>query len=79
MSREKEDGPSLETALDRIEEIARQLDRGDLELERALELYEEGISLMRTAEGRLAQAEDRILQLRRVGDEVRTEPFSGGR
>jgi exodeoxyribonuclease VII small subunit len=76
MSGEAKPAATLESALDRIEEITRQLDRGDLELEQALALYEEGVQLLRGAEGLLNRAEQRIHQLRRVGDELHVEPLA---
>ncbi len=76
MSGEATTAPTLEAALDRIDEITRQLDRGDLELEQALALYEEGVRLLRGAEGLLGRAEERIHQLRQVGDRVRVEPLA---
>jgi exodeoxyribonuclease VII small subunit len=67
----------LEAALDRIEDITRLLDRSDLELDEALGLYEEGVHLLRTAEGFLSRAEERIHQLRQVGEGYVVEPLAG--
>jgi exodeoxyribonuclease VII small subunit len=76
MSGEEMTAPTLEAALHRIDEITRQLDRGDLELEQALALYEEGVRLLRGAEGLLGRAEEHIHQLRSVGDSTRVEPLA---
>jgi exodeoxyribonuclease VII small subunit len=51
---------SLSAELRRLEEIVRQLESDDPDLDRALVLFEEGIARLRTARERLAQAEMRI-------------------
>lgn len=51
---------SFEEALKRIDEIVRSLDDGTAELERSLELYEEGIGLVRLCGGMLDNAEKKI-------------------
>ena len=58
---------TLEGALGRLEQITRELESGDLELAASLELYEEGVRLLRIAEGLLGRAEGRIEQLRADG------------
>jgi len=75
MSRQKKDSLTLENALDRIEQITLRLDRGDMELDEALAVYEEGIHLLRKAEGFLSRAEEKIHQLRQVGDDFIVEPI----
>jgi exodeoxyribonuclease VII small subunit len=77
MSNQEGRAQGLEVALGRIEEITRLLDRSDLELDEALALYEEGVHLLRTAEGFLSRAEERIHQLRQVGEEYVVEPLAG--
>ena len=59
--------PTLEAALDRLEEVARALEAEDLEMEAALALYEEGVGLLRVAESAMAIAQTRIEQLRPDG------------
>lgn len=58
-----EEAPSLETRLDRLDEIVRSLEREDLELEQALKLFEEGIAHLRHAQELLVDAELRIERL----------------
>ena len=48
MSAKKKEQPSFEDSLQRLEAIVEQLDRGDVPLEEALRLYEEGITIART-------------------------------
>jgi exodeoxyribonuclease VII small subunit len=59
---------SFEKSVGRLEEIVRELDRDDLDLDRALALFEEGIAHLRTATGALAVAEARVQQLVEAAD-----------
>jgi exodeoxyribonuclease VII small subunit len=54
------DVPDFETSLKRLEEIVKKLESGDLSLDSALELFEEGIKLSRFCHSRLEQAERRV-------------------
>lgn len=54
---------SFERALDRLEQIVVELEGSDLELERALELFEEGIRELRAADGALRTVETRVREL----------------
>ena len=58
---------SFEEALDRLEQITRSLEGGDIELDQSLALYEEGIRLLRLAEGVIRDAEMRIERLHEDG------------
>ena len=51
---------SFESSLEALEQIVRQLEEGDLPLEKSLELFEQGIRLSRECQDRLSQAERRI-------------------
>lgn len=51
---------SLSRDLRRLEEIVRQLESDDTDLDQALLLFEEGIAKLRGARERLAEAELRI-------------------
>jgi exodeoxyribonuclease VII small subunit len=51
---------SLTTDLRRLEEIVRSLEAEDTDLDRALQLFEEGVSRLRAARDRLAEAEARV-------------------
>jgi exodeoxyribonuclease VII small subunit len=52
--------PDFEAALKRLEDIVRKLESGDLPLDSALELFEEGIKLSRYCHSKLEQAERRV-------------------
>jgi len=50
----------FETALQRLEEIVRKLDSGDLPLASLLEVYEEGVTLSRFCQTKLEEAERKV-------------------
>jgi len=51
---------NFETSLEELERIVRELERGDLPLEKSLELFEQGVKLSRACQERLNEAERRI-------------------
>ena len=65
-------GVTLEARLRRLEEIVGQLETQELELDRALALFEEGVSHVREAERALAAAELRVEELLGEGDHLTT-------
>ena len=60
MKNGQEQSRTFETSLEALEQIVRQLEDGDLPLEKSLELFEQGIRLSRDCQERLSQAERRI-------------------
>ncbi len=64
--------------LSRLDTIVAELERNDLPLDRALELFEEGIARVRSASEGLAQAEGRVQQLLEQADGTfRLDPLGG--
>ena len=61
--------PKFEAALARLEEIVDSLEAGDADLEKALKLFEEGISLVRVWDKQLKEAEQKLEQLNAQGEE----------
>jgi len=55
-----ENSRSFESSLEELERIVRELEQGELPLERSLELFEQGVKLSRECQDRLNQAERRI-------------------
>lgn len=51
---------SFEQALKRLEEIVRELEKGEIEIEKALTLFEEGTRLSRICSSKLSKIERRI-------------------
>jgi len=60
--------PSLEQDLGRLDAIVRALEAEDLDLDRALALFEEGIERLRSARERLTEAGVRLKALREAAD-----------
>jgi exodeoxyribonuclease VII small subunit len=60
MTNNETQNKSFESSLEALEQIVRQLEDGDLPLEKSLELFEQGIRLSRECQERLGQAERRI-------------------
>ena len=60
--------PSLQSDLERLEAIVRELERDDLDLDHALALFEEGVGRLREARRRLGDAELRLKHLREAAD-----------
>jgi exodeoxyribonuclease VII small subunit len=67
----------FESALKSLEEIVVQLEGGDLTLDRALELFEEGIRVSRFCSSKLDEAERKVEVLIKTTDgAVKETPFS---
>jgi exodeoxyribonuclease VII small subunit len=69
------EGVSLEARLRRLEEIVGQLETEDLDLDRALAIFEEGVAHVREAERALASAELRVEELLGEGGHLSTRPL----
>ncbi len=60
--------PSFEASLDELEKVVKELESGELPLERALELFERGVALSETCRKQLEEAETRVeILLKRAG------------
>lgn len=64
--------------LTRLEEIVRKLEEGDLTLEEALALFEEGINLTRTCNEKLEEAEGIIKVLMQEDDTLKLQTWNEG-
>ena len=71
-------GLTLEGRLRRLEDIVGQLEAEDLDLEKALALFEEGVAHVREAETALSAAELRVEELLGSGEDLRTGPLGEG-
>ena len=61
---------SFESSLEELEQIVRQLEGGDLPLDRSLELFEQGVRLSRECQKRLDEAERKVEILLRGSDGI---------
>lgn len=59
---------TYEQELARLEQIVTDLERNDLELDRALALFEEGVARLRGASAALERAEAQVKLLTETGD-----------
>ena len=67
---------SFEKNLERLDAIVSELEGADLPLEKALQLYEEGMQLSAACQKQLEEAEGRVEILKkRAGGAVEAEPF----
>jgi exodeoxyribonuclease VII small subunit len=67
--------PSFEDSLDQLEKVVKELEAGDLPLERSLELFEKGMALSESCRKQLEDAETRIETLIKKNGKVQAEPF----
>ena len=65
----------FEACLDELEKVVKQLEGGDLPLERSLELFEKGMQLSETCRKQLEEAETRVEMLIRKEGRMQAEPF----
>lgn len=70
MSETKEKKFDFEDALNRLEEITISLEKGEIKLDNALSLFEEGVALSRKCEKKLSQAERKVEILRITEDDL---------
>ena len=70
---------SFEDALKELETIVDKLERGDVPLDKSIEIYERGEALKQHCDRLLGAAENRIekIRLSREGKPVGTEPLDG--
>ena len=67
---------SFEEAMQRLEEIVRLLERGDVPLEESLALFEEGSGLIAQCSKLLDHAEQKVIKLKKGSDGAPVElPF----
>jgi exodeoxyribonuclease VII small subunit len=66
---------SFESCLDELEKVVKELEGGDLSLERSLELFERGMGLSESCRKQLEEAETRVEMLIRKDGKLTAEPF----
>jgi exodeoxyribonuclease VII small subunit len=67
--------PKFEECLDRLEKIVDELDKGDVSLDRALELFDEGMKLSGSCRKELEDAEGKVEVLLKRNGKLQPEPF----
>jgi exodeoxyribonuclease VII small subunit len=66
---------SFETGLDELEKVVKELESGDLPLDRSLDLFSRGMQLSETCRKQLEDAETRVEMLIRKEGTYQPEPF----
>ena len=66
---------TFEAGLEELDAIVKQMESGDLPLERALDLFERGMRLSEECRKQLEEAETRVEMLVRRGDKIVPESF----
>jgi exodeoxyribonuclease VII small subunit len=67
--------PKFEDCLQRLEKIVDQLEKGEIPLEQALKLFEEGIQLSNSCRKELDEAEGKVEILLKNNGKLQAEPF----
>jgi len=70
------EGPDFEKALTELESIVRQLETGNLSLDKSLELFSRGIELAKTCKQKLDEAQLKVSKLVKDKEGLfKEEPF----
>ena len=70
--------PSLQDDLKRLEEIVRALEAEDIDLDKAIALFEEGVKRLRTAREQLGAVEQRVQKvLEQAGGDLTLTDLDG--
>jgi exodeoxyribonuclease VII small subunit len=72
---EPEKPASFEAGLKDLEAVVKELESGDLPLEKALGLFEKGVRLTGQCRKQLEEAETRVEALIKRNDKVQAQPF----
>ena len=69
-------GPdTFEASLDELEKVVKELEAGDLSLERSIQLFERGVGLSDACRKQLEEAETRVEMLIRKEGKIAAEAF----
>ena len=67
--------PTFEVGLQELENIVKEMETGELPLERAISLFEQGMKLSEACRKQLEEAETRVEILTRRAGEIQPQPF----
>ncbi|GGJ10301.1 exodeoxyribonuclease VII small subunit [Paenibacillus hunanensis] len=71
----KEQELNFEQAMDRLEEIVSELEHGDVPLEKAIDLFQQGMQLSQVCGSKLEEVERKIEMIVEEDGELRKKPF----
>ena len=66
---------TFESGLEQLEKVVKELEAGDLQLERSLALFEQGMALSESCRKQLEEAETRVEMLIKKDGKIQPEPF----
>ena len=66
---------TFESGLQQLENIVKEMETGELPLERAITLFEQGMKLSEACRKQLEEAETRVEILTRRAGEIQPQPF----
>jgi len=64
---------SFEEAMKQLEEIVEKLEAGDVPLEKAIDYYQEGMTLSKLCNDKLVSVQDKMVQI--MNEQGKLEPF----
>jgi len=67
----------FEEALEKLENIVKKMEAGDITLEESLKSFEEGVKLIRFCQAKLDDAQRRVEMLLGKEEELQVKPWSG--
>ncbi len=73
---QKEEKLNFEETIKQLEEIAKELEKGDLDLDSSVNKFEEGMKLSKKCNDFLENAEKRITVLLKDGNDIKEENFT---
>ena len=76
MAKNQEKNLNFEETIKNLEQIANELEKGDLDLEASVSKFEEGMELSKKCNELLENAEKRISILLKDEDEIKEENFT---
>jgi exodeoxyribonuclease VII small subunit len=74
-SSQEKPAASFETCLEDLEKVVKELEGGDLPLERAREILEKGVEMSENCRKQLEEAETRVETLINKNGKIQPEPF----
>ena len=66
---------SFEDGLKKLEDIVEQLESGDVDLDKSVELYEKGMNLKKICEEKLKKVENQIKKIKVENNKIQKENF----
>ena len=76
--KQAERSPGFVASLERLEALVKEMEGGQLSLEKMMAHFEEGMRLVRVCSARLNEVEQKIEQLVKKGEAMAAEPFDPG-